>query len=180
VSGFLRYDELARFARIRRSAVVFAGLALLGVLGLGILQGLIITAGLTLVDVLRRFSRPGVAVLARDPASGAWGRADRHPDWEQPERTVVVRYDGPLFYPNAVYVKDRVLALAAGADRVVLDLSASADLDISGLDAIGELAGAVPELWLADVHVTVAERLHLAGLDVRTAPTIDAAITPPG
>ena len=48
VAGFLRADELARFARIRTSAVVFSGLALLGVLGLGVLQGLVVTAVLTL------------------------------------------------------------------------------------------------------------------------------------
>jgi high affinity sulfate transporter 1 len=182
VTGFLRADELARFARIRTSAIVFAGLALLGVLTLGVLQGLVVTAGLTLVDIIRRFSRPGVARLARDPVSGAWGAADRHPEWELPDGVVVVRYEGPLFYPNAVYAKDATLALGAGAPRIVLDLSSSADLDVAGLDALGELAAAVPELWVAAPHVLVRKRIRAAGLEDRMhlAPTIDAAITPTG
>ena len=39
VAGFLRVDELARFARLRVGAVVWAGLALAGVLVLGVLEG---------------------------------------------------------------------------------------------------------------------------------------------
>jgi sulfate permease, SulP family len=58
-------------AHVRRSAIVFAGLALVGVLGLGVLQGLVVTAALTLVYVLRHLSRRAVVRFARDPASGA-------------------------------------------------------------------------------------------------------------
>jgi SulP family sulfate permease len=71
VSGFFDVAELRRIARVRRSAIVFAGLALAGVLALGVLQGLVVSAGLTLVYVLRHMSRRSVVALARDPASGA-------------------------------------------------------------------------------------------------------------
>jgi sulfate permease, SulP family len=84
VAGFFDFAELRRFVRVRRSAIAFAGLALAGVLMLGVLQGLIVSAGLTLVYVVARLSRPSVGTLARDPATGAWGRVDRHPDWAAP------------------------------------------------------------------------------------------------
>ena len=80
VAGFFDVGELRRFARVRRSAIVFAALALAGVLLLGVLQGLIVAARLSLVYVVARLSRPSVGALARDPATGAWGRVDRHPD----------------------------------------------------------------------------------------------------
>ena len=178
VAGFLRVDELARFARIRTSAVVFAGLALAGVLALGVLQGLVITAVLTLIWVIKRLAEPDLHPLARDPASGAWGRIDRHPDWIAPEDVHVLRNDGPLFYANAVGVKDRILA-QAGSDPVVLDLSASGDLDVGALDMIGELAGALPgRLWLTGVRTPEVELLARAGLAgrVHVEPRIDAAL----
>ena len=178
VAGFLRVDELARFARIRTSAVVFAGLALAGVLALGVLQGLVITAVLTLIWVIKRLAEPDLHPLARDPASGAWGRIDRHPDWIAPEGVHVLRNDGPLFYANAVGVKDRILA-QAGSDPVVLDLSASGDLDVGALDMIGELAGALPgRLWLTGVRTPEVELLARAGLAgrVHVEPRIDAAL----
>jgi sulfate permease, SulP family len=127
VSGFFDVAELRRLAHVRRSAIVFSGLALAGVLALGVLQGLVVTAGLTLVYVLQRLSRPSVGALARDPDSGDWGRAERHPGWVQPDGALAARSDGPLFYPNANTVKERVLALVAATEPepriVVLDLT---------------------------------------------------------
>jgi sulfate permease, SulP family len=186
VSGFLRVDELRRFARLRTSAIAIALVALLGVLVFGVLAGLIVAAGLSLIYVIRRLSRPSVGALARDPVSGAWGRADRRADWEPVPGVLVARSDGPLLYANAVNVRERILALVAAADPppavVVLDLGASADLDVETLDALDALAHALTaqgiELRLAAVHAPAAELLRRAGLAdrVRVEPTVDAAV----
>jgi SulP family sulfate permease len=77
VASFVDYRELARLARLRRSAILLALLAFAGVLLLGVLPGLLIAAGISLVLVIQRISRPTVAVLARDPVSGRWGNAER-------------------------------------------------------------------------------------------------------
>ena len=66
IAGFFDVAGIRRLARIRRSALVFAGLALAGVLALGVLQGLIVTAGLSLVYVVARISRPTVTELRRE------------------------------------------------------------------------------------------------------------------
>jgi SulP family sulfate permease len=186
IAGFYRVDEFRRFARIRTSALVFASVALVGVLLLGVLQGLIVAAGLSLIVVIQRLSRPSVSVLARDPETGAWGRTDRHPDWPAVPGVVFARVDGPLFYANAVNVKERLLALAGAADprpaKVVLDLSESPDLDVETLDALAELARALKtdgiEFSLASVRVPVLALLERSGVaaEVRVEPTLAAAI----
>ena len=66
VVGFFDVAEVRRYARVRRSAVIFSGLALAGVLALGVLQGLIVAAGLALVYVIARFSRPDITELRRE------------------------------------------------------------------------------------------------------------------
>jgi high affinity sulfate transporter 1 len=185
VSGFFRVDELRRFVRIRRSAVVFAAIALVGVLVLGVLQGLVVAAGLSLIYVVQRLSRPSLGLLARDPVSGAWGRADRHPGWELPASVLVVRSDGPLFYPNATAVKERVLELAGAEPRpraVVLDLAETTELDVQTADTLGELAAALHadgiELRLAEVRAPALALLRRAGVAerVRIEPTLDRAV----
>jgi MFS superfamily sulfate permease-like transporter len=105
----------------------------------------IVAAGLSLVYVAMRLSRPPVAALARDPVTGAWDRADRHPDWQEPDGVLVARGDGPLMYPNANAVKERVLALVAmrAPRAVILDLSGSTELDLQTADTLGELADAL-------------------------------------
>lgn len=171
---------------MRRSAIVSALLALAGVLALGVLQGLVVTAGLALVYVVQRLSRPPVGALARDPASGAWGRADRHDGWVSPDGVLVARSDGPLLYPNANLVKDRVLALVADADprphSVVLDLSNTTELDVQTADTIDELRQQLArdgiELRLAAVHAPARRILDRAGVSERVpiAATIDEAL----
>ena len=116
VSGFWDVASLRRFAHIRREAIVFAGLALAGVLVLGVLQGLVVTALLSLVYVVARISRPTVMPLVRDPADATWHRSDHRPDLAPPVGSIVVRTEAPLLYPNANDVKERVLTLARAAD----------------------------------------------------------------
>jgi SulP family sulfate permease len=189
IAGFWRYDELARFARVRRSALVLALVALAGVLLFGVLPGLLIAAGLSLILVIKRLSRPAVGTLAREPGTGRWGRADRHPGWEPSRAAVVAGVDGPLFYANAMTVKERLLALAHDADppadAVVLDLSGSYDLDLEAVDVLGELADTLAEsrieLRLVSVHAPALELLRRSGVaeKVRIEPTVDVAVTAP-
>ena len=186
VSGFFDLAELRRFAHVRRSAIVFAGLGLAGVLALGVLQGLVVTAGLSLIYVIKRLSRPSVGTLARDPATGAWGRTDRHEGWRAPDGALVVRSDGLLLYPNANAVKDRVLALVAGAQErprtVVLDLSTSTDLDVQTADMLDELCQQLArediQLRLASVRAPGRRVLDRAGVSDRVpiAATVDDAL----
>jgi sulfate permease, SulP family len=186
VSGFFRVAELRRFAYVRRSAIFTALLALVGVLALGVLQGLVVAAGLSLVYVVERLSRPSVGALARNPATAVWGRVDRHEGWQGPDGALVARSDGPFLYPNANLVKDRVLALVADADdrprTVVLDLSTSTDLDLQTADTLEELRQQLArddiELRLAGVRAPAREILDRAGVSERVpiAATIDEAL----
>ena len=188
ISGFWRVDELRRFARLRTSAIVFALVALVGVLVLGILPGLVVAALLSLVTIVQQLSRPSVGLLARDPATGAWGRADRHPDWKPSRGVVVARVDGPLFYANTSVVETHVLDLVDEADpkpaALVLDLSTNTDLDVQGLDTLAEIADRLEaegvELRLADVRAPALELLSRRGLvpRLRVDASIDDAVAP--
>src|SRR5262249_51069577 len=155
-------------------ALVFSLLALIGVLVLGVLQGLIVAAALSLAWVIQHLSRPSVGALARDPATGAWGRADRHEAWQSPDAALVVRSDAPLMYPNVNVVKDEILNLAAanGHPRaVVLDLSSSTDLDVQTADTIDELRSQLAredvELRLAEVRAPARNILDRSGVSAR-------------
>jgi sulfate permease, SulP family len=185
IAGFFRVDELRRFARIRSSAALIALIALAGVLVFGVLPGLLVAAALSLIVVIQRLSRPEVGELARDPATGAWGRVDRHPDWEARRGVLVARVDGPLFYANASSVKERLLDLVGRSeprpDAVVLELAESPDLDLGSLDMLGELADELAaqriELRLASVRAPALELLRRSGLAdrLRVEATTDAA-----
>ena len=185
IATFFRVDELRRFARIRTSAIVFALAGLVGVLVFGVLPGLIVAAGLSLIVVIKELSRPELGALARDPSTGAWGRTDRHPDWEVTPGFVVARVDGPLFYANVENVKERLLDLvrqSGSIQAVVLELAESPDLDLSTVDALAELSTTLAkegiELRLVSVREPALHMLRRAGLadQVTIVPTLDAAL----
>ena len=185
ISGFFRVDELERFWRVRRTAFVLASVALVGVLVFGVLPGLLVAVVLSLILVIQRISRPPVVLLARDPVTGAWGSAERHPDWPAAAGLIVVRAEGPLFYANATVVKERLTELVVAADprprALVLDLSSNHVLDVESLDMLGDLAAGLRtdgvELRLGAVHVDVDEMLRRGGVAdrMRIEPTLDAA-----
>lgn len=143
VASFLRLGELRRFARVRRSAIVLALLALAGVLVLGVLRGLLVAAAMSLFLVIQRLSRPPVEVLSREPLR--------------------VRVDGGLFYANTVAVKDRIMELAEGRRPVTIDLGASWELDVQSADMLGDLARDI-DLRLVNVQPAAATLLERAGL----------------
>jgi MFS superfamily sulfate permease-like transporter len=178
VAGFFRVDELRRFASIRRSAFILslvALVALVGVLVLGILSGLVVAAGLSLIAVVKRLSRPEIGTLGLDPATRAWGRIDRHPGWKSDPKVPVVRVDGPLFYANAAALKEYVLELANETKprprAVVLDLGEDHDLDLETHDMLADLEAALSadgiELRLAAVRAPAKALLERSGLAAR-------------
>jgi high affinity sulfate transporter 1 len=187
ISGFFRVDELRRFAGLRRSAVVLALVALVGVLVFGVLPGLLIAVVLSLIELMQRLSQPPLAVLVRDPASGMWGNRERRPDWQPATGALVMGIEGPLFYANSESVKQRLLdAVDAEEPRpevIVLDLVRNDEIGVQALDMLGELTAELAakgvELRLAGVHAHVHELMRKSGLAarVRVEPTIDTALT---
>ena len=153
--------ELRRFARLRRSAIVLALVALGGVLVLGVLPGLLVAAG----SVARARScscsaaRRWTSSRAR-PGDGRVGAA-RHPCRLGDVRPACSssRIEGPLWYGNAVNGEGPRARRGrrrgpAAARRRARPLT-SPDLDVQGLDTLAELEAALErdgvELRLAGV-----------------------------
>jgi SulP family sulfate permease len=89
--------------------------------------------------------------------------------------------EGPVFYANSSAVKDRILEqVETGTAVVVLDLSRNDELDVQGLDMLGELeqelARRSVELRLAAARAQVRALLDRAGSTIPVEPTIDAAL----
>ena len=65
--------------------------AALGVLGAGLLHGVLIGAVISLVQLLRRASRPHVAFLGRIPGTRRYSDIDRNPDNEAIAGALIAR-----------------------------------------------------------------------------------------
>jgi len=82
VTGLFKVSALKHLRRTNRTEYIVAIAALAGVLSSGLLRGVLIGAVISLVLLIRRASRPHVAVLGRIPGSRRFSDHDRHPDNE--------------------------------------------------------------------------------------------------
>ncbi|MCS6848984.1 MAG: SulP family inorganic anion transporter [Anaerolineae bacterium] len=190
VVGLLDVPRLMAIYRARRADFLLAIAALAGVLLSDVLTGLVIAVLLALVQVLYRASRPYLAQLGEIPGSpGAYGDIARAPDNQQVPGLLIVRLDAPLYYFNANQatrqIRDLVASSKDSVRAVLLDLGATADLDITSADALQDLMRDMREenIRVMFVHLRggVRERLARMGklADFGAAnvyPSIDAAV----
>ncbi|PYK09996.1 MAG: DNA repair protein [Verrucomicrobia bacterium] len=93
VMGLFNVTALKHFWRADRTEFVVAIAALLGVLGSGLLRGVLIGAIISVVQLLRRASRPRVAFLGRIPGSRRFSDMARHSDNEPVPGALLVRVE---------------------------------------------------------------------------------------
>jgi sulfate permease, SulP family len=158
VTSLLDVRELVRLARVSPSALVVALVCLVGVVYLGILQGVLLAALLSLALILRAEASTSVSELGA--VGDHYADRARHPGAQCEAGTLVLRVNGPLLFFNTDAVEEllhrHVEAAPAGLARVVVDLSFSLELDVSGADMLKRLKEGLATrgvaLWLADVH----------------------------
>lgn len=133
-------DEWRALRAVSRGDVVIAAAALVGVVVVGVLEGILVAVVLSIVDTVRRSARPHDAVLGYVPRLGRFADVSLHPSARRPPGVVVYRLDDRLFFANANYVQGRVREAITGApDEVewfVFDAEGLVGIDSSGAEAM--------------------------------------------
>jgi MFS superfamily sulfate permease-like transporter len=180
VAGLFKVSALQQMWRNDRTEFVVAMAAILGVLGSGLLRGVMIGAIISLVQLIRRASRPHVAVLGRIPGTRRFSDLERHPDNELVPGVLIVRPEAPVVYFNVDHVcdviRDRARQAAPLPRVVVIDFSAAAYVDMQSAHTLAglgdELRAAGIRVQAVEVRSNVRDRLRREGLDDRLG-TVD-------
>ncbi len=163
--GVLR--SVLEFSRIEFALAI---LTLLTVALVGIEQGVVLAAVLSLVDRTRRAARPRDAVLGRETGTDHWIPADIGKPTEQVPGVVVYLIYGPLWYGNADYFRLRVGEVISSAAQPVhgflYDADAVSDIDFTGAQVLGTLA---TSLKSQGIKIGIARSSHLVHHDLKHA-----------
>lgn len=143
----------------------------LATLLLGIKEGLIVGAVLSLAIVIQQGSRPPTAVLGRLPDSNLYRNRERWPEARPVRGAVVFRLDASLFYTNADYFRDAVeTAVSEAGERptcVVLDAYPINRIDSTGVQTLRELVSSLRrrgvDLRIAGLKSPVRDVLDRSG-----------------
>ena len=187
--GLFEVAGLKRIYRIQRwefwlSIVCFAGVAVFGAI-----PGIGLAVVLAVIEFLWDGWRPHSAVLGR--AEGVRGYHDitRYPRARQLSGLLLFRWDAPLFFANAEFFKERVLAAAAAAPGKVSWLVVAAEpvtsVDVTAANSLVELDETLRDtgtkLCFAELKDPVKDKLKRFGLFERIGEsfffaTIGAAV----
>jgi high affinity sulfate transporter 1 len=181
--------ELRRFFTVSRSEFVLAVVCALGVIFIGVLQGIVVAVLLAILQLFVKAWRPNWAVLGQAQESPGFHDLDRNPTAQALPGILIIRWNAPLMFANASVFRDLVRDLLAKSDQkprwVVIAAEPITDLDTTAADTLRdldlELNAQGIHLAFAELQPAVQERLRTFGLhdtiDARHFyPTLEAAI----
>jgi SulP family sulfate permease len=189
--GLIDFAAFRFLRKVRRAEFWLAVVTTLGVLTVGILQGILVAVILSLINVIYHISRPHDALLDGMDASGGTvyrGVTDKETVMTEPG-LIVYRFDAPLVFANAAFFTERLEELVtnagAGLKCVVLDSEAISDFDSTAAEALAnmdtELEQLNVELWIARANKPLRDLLKATGLTTRIGeeniyPSVRAAV----
>jgi len=135
-------------------------------LGHSVEAGIIAGVGLSIGLFLYRTSRPHCAIVGRVPGTEHFRNVKRH-EVETTDHVALLRVDESLYFANARFLEDRVLALVAERPKmtdVVLVCAAVNHIDASALESLEMLDHRLGEagvrLHFAEIKGPVMDRLR--------------------
>ena len=171
VMGMMNVPEMRRLARVQRFDFWLASVAILGTLAFGVLAGVVIGIGLSLLWLIAVTTRPAMPMLGRRAGTTVFRELDEHPDDEQFSGVAVVRLDGGLFFATSDALDERVrevIGTAPNVSCIVLDCSAISFVDSQGVAELSELVTLTEEegviLRLARLKAAVRATLVRGGV----------------
>jgi MFS superfamily sulfate permease-like transporter len=182
--------KLEKVRLVSRVEYGLAGLALFGVLFLGVLQGMVIGLVASVLLVLYKSSRPHLASLGRIPGiPGAYSDLKRHPENIAVPGILILRLDAPMYYANAQTVREHVKVLIAETQPpprgLIWDSTGQDMMDITSAEVLKrllvELKAKGIDIYMAEMHAPVREQSRRTGLlemigEDHIFPTVDTAV----
>ena len=151
VYAALRLIDVAEFRRLagfRLTELLIAVATTVAVLVVGVLPGVLVAIGLSVLDLLRRVARPHDAIEGFVPGLAGMHDVDDYPGATVVPGLLVYRYDSPLFFANAEDFRRRALAAVADAAEpvrwFVLNVEAIVEIDIDAVDVLDDVRR---DLW---------------------------------
>jgi high affinity sulfate transporter 1 len=182
-------SEFKRLTRFRRSEAVLALATTAAVLVFGVLYGVLVAIGLSILELLRRLARAHDGVLGFVPGVAGMHDVDDYPEANLVPGLLVYRYDAPLFFANAENFRERAMAAVndypGRVEWFLLNAEANVEVDLTALDAVDQLRTELERrgivFAMARVKHDLRDSLEAAGLlekigEDRIYPTLPTAV----
>jgi high affinity sulfate transporter 1 len=134
--------ETRRLFQIRRTEFYLSMAAFLGVVLFGVLPGIALAVGLSVLNVFRHAWWPYQTTLGRVPGLRGYHDVTRYPNAQQLPNCVIYRFDAPLLFANARTFREQVQALVRSdppPSWIIVAAEPITDVDTTAADMLREL-----------------------------------------
>ncbi len=182
--------KLQQIRLVSRTEFWFALIAFLGVILIDVLPGMVIGLLGSIIYFVYKSSRPHLASLGRVPGvQGAYSDRERHPEDLVVPGVLILRLDAPMYYANALTVRERIKALVEESEQppraVIFVATVQDELDITSVEVlkglVKDLHGKGIGFYVSELHAPVREFGRRTGLldligEENVFPTVDLAV----
>ena len=161
----VRLGSIVHTWRYDRGDGIAEIVTLLGVLVLGIEEGISLGIILTFISYLRKTSQPHIAVVGRIPETGHYRNVKRH-QVETWEHLLLLRIDESITFANVNFIENFITAELkhqANIKHIILIFTSVSDVDATALEALENLNHALQAsgltLHLSDAKGPVLDKL---------------------
>jgi high affinity sulfate transporter 1 len=164
--------------RRRKVEATLAIAAFLGVAILGVLPGIAVAVGLSVLNVFRRLWWPYQAVLGRAHGVSGYHDVSVYPDAQRLPGLLLFRFDAPLIFANARVFRDRIRSFVLDDPDLKWILVAAepiTDVDTTAADTLEELDEELNEKGISLVFAEMKSPVHEKIDRYQLTRTIDPA-----
>jgi len=170
--GLIEVSDLGRIYRIQRWEFWLSMTCCAGVAVFGAIPGIVLAIVIAVIEFLWDGWRPHSAVLGEVEHLKGYHDIARHPGARLISGLVLFRWDAPLFFANAEFFHERVLAAIQSSPTPVRWLVVAAEpvtsIDVTAADAICDLddtlRAAGVQMCFAEMKDPVKEKMKRFGL----------------
>jgi len=175
--GLVDVASLRLLWRMSRQEFAVSVITTLGVIAVGVLEGILVAVGIAILLLLKRASRPPDAVLGRVTDMKGFHDVADYEEAATHAGLVLYRFGSAIVFFNAPYFKRRVLEIVAGQNDIrwfVVDGSTINLVDSTGAEMLEALAAELDRrgirFGLANFRTATRATLAKTGLLARIGP----------
>jgi MFS superfamily sulfate permease-like transporter len=177
--GLLDLHEMKFFWRVSRKEFTIAFVTMIGVVALGVLNGILLAVGLALLFLLIRASRPPDAVLGKVPDLKGFHNITHYEEAKILPGLLLYRFEAAIVFFNADYFKQRVHEILSAYPQTqwfIVDGGPINDLDSTGAEMLQMLSENLKKkgirFGLAGLRTEIRGVLERAGVLAHLDPAL--------
>mmetsp|Transcript_33713 Transcript_33713/g.62348 ORF Transcript_33713/g.62348 Transcript_33713/m.62348 type:complete len:897 (+) Transcript_33713:107-2797(+) len=145
VIPLVAFGEMKRLWRIKKHDFILWVVAFLGTLFLGVLMGIALAVGLSLVIVIYESVRPQISILWRIPGTTIYRNVKQESSGAFIPNVFILRIGSSMYFANASFIKDQILAYVSDLEAanpteyIVLEMTSVVSIDSTAVHIIQDI-----------------------------------------